>query len=343
MREIARRLGVELTAAHRALVGRRQSISPEALDAYFRGWAEFYRLTRTGHEEAERSFRRAVALAPEYAPARSALAYAIFTLGSSYRVLTPELAQAEALSEANLAVSLDPSWAHGHAVLGLLAFTVDWDWARAEQHFLDAIDANPSDANVRALYAQLLMLQNRLGAALAESRLALRLDPLTANRRSAVSAALYYARRTQDAIDELEALQRDDPNSSVAHFGLARYYSAAGRFDDALRQLETAPYKDEAPPKAEYARILAAAGRLDEARDRLPALIESYENGALAPDYLAYVHLALGDRARSLSLLEEAVQRRSPSVVWAHVDPRFDGLRLEPEFRTLMNRLGFAQ
>jgi TolB-like protein/Flp pilus assembly protein TadD len=341
--EIASRFHLELTPAHRQQLNTRPAVGGDAIDAYLRGWAEFYRLTRSGHEEAERQFRRAVELAPNYAPARSALAYSTFTLGSSYRVIPPAQAYATALAEAERAVSLDPTWAHGHAVLGLLAFTVDWDWPDAEKHFLAAIDANPSDAHVRGLYAQMLMLQNRLGAALAEARVAQHLDPLNASRRNAVSAALYYARRYDDAIAEMEALQRADPNSSVAHFGLARYYSAVGRFDDALVQLETAPYKDEAPPKAEYARILAAAGRLDEARERLPLLVERYQNGDLAPDYLAYVYVAVGDTAEALRLLKEAVDVRSPSVVWAHVDPRFDALRLHPEFRALMNHLGFAQ
>ena len=340
---IVSRFRINLTAEHRRRLQSRTDVSGDAVDAYLRGWAEFYRLTRSGHEEAERLFRRATELAPNFAPARSAHAYSTFILGSSYRVIPPPQAYADALAEAHQALALDPSWGHAHGILGLLAFSVEWNWAEAEKHFLTAIEANPSDANVRGLYAQMLMLQNRLGAALNEARIAQKLEPLNPSRRNAISVVLYYARRYQEAIAEMEELQRSDPNSSVAHFGLARYYSAVGRFDDALIQLETAPYKDEAPPKAEYARILAAAGRTQEALDRLPMLIERYRNGDLAPDYLAYVYVALGDSPEALRLLKEAVDVRSPSVVWAHVDPRFDALRLHPEFRSLMNHLGFAQ
>jgi hypothetical protein len=66
-------------------------------------------------------------------------------------------------------------------------------------------------------------------------------------------------------------------------------------------------------------------------------------DGALARDYLAFVHLALGDKEQALALLESALAERSPTMVWVQVDPRFDALRTEARFVNLLRQMGFVQ
>jgi hypothetical protein len=104
--------------------------------------------------------------------------------------------------------------------------------------------------------------------------------------------------------------------------------------------LSTGGRIQEPPIRAELARILAVAGRDADAHTALASLEPAYQGGALAPDYLAYVLLALGERERAIALLSEAVEQRSASVMWINVDPRFDALRTDTRFAALLQKIG---
>ena len=53
------------------------------------------------------------------------------------------------------------------------------------------------------------------------------------------------------------------------------------------------------------------------------------------------VHLALGDKRRAMELLEHAYSEHSVDIVKAKIDPKLNGLRSEPRFETLVQRVGF--
>jgi hypothetical protein len=82
----------------------------------------------------------------------------------------------------------------------------------------------------------------------------------------------------------------------------------------------------------------------DEARARreLDELIALDRSGQahLGPEYLAYIHAALGEDAQALALLERAVAERDQNVLWLKVDPRLDQFRDQPQFQQLVRRIG---
>ncbi len=342
--ETERRITAEVAGALRSPItaeARRASSQPssEALEAYFRGWQEYYGLSPNPTRQARDQFLKAVTLAPEFAQAQAALGYITGLLGTSYREIEIADALAEAERRAERARTLDPGLGYAEAVLGWVRATGYWDWRGAEQHFRRAIDLNPSDANTRGLYAQLLMSNNRLEAALAESRTALQLEPLNASRHSAVAICLYYLRRFDEAIDQSSQLLARDPSAAIAHLGLGRFLSAAGRHDEAIAMIRSGPNRDVPPVQAELARILYLAGRTDEAEQLMVQLERAYADRRLAADQLAFVELARGRRDRAMALLLEAMAARLPSVIWIGVDPRFDPLRADPAFQDLIRQL----
>lgn len=317
-------------------------LNAAALDAYFRGWSEYWRLSRDGFKEARRLFQATIALEPTFAPAHSALAYVTYMLGVSYHELPMDEALTQAQSEVSQALALDPNNAHAVATSGWIKFYSDWDWEGAEQLFRIALELNPSDPQVRWMYAQLLLVQNRTDAGLQEALLAQRLDPLNPSRHSNVATAYYYGRRYEDAAREARTLLAQDPNAAVGHFGLSRFLSAMGEHEDAALVIRTALNANEPPIRAELARNLMAAGRDREARELLPAIEMDYRSGRLAPEYYAFVVLAQGDDEGALALLREGVKRHSSAVVWINVDPRYDALRQDERFVDLLRTMGLA-
>jgi TolB-like protein/Tfp pilus assembly protein PilF len=313
-----------------------------SMEDYFRGWGEYWRLSREGFAEAQRLFKSAATKSPSFAEAHAAYAYARLTGELSYREATYDEGVREALAAANTALQLNPNSALAEATMGWGMFYVDWDWKGAETHLRRAVDLNPSDAQVRWMYGQLLMAENRLDAALAEGRLCQRLDPLNPARHSNVATVLYYGRQFTEAADEMKQVLLKDPNAGYARFGLSRMYSAMGRHDEALGWMRSSPTLAEPWISAEYARQLLAAGRESEARALIRTAELDYHAGRLQPDYLAFVKLAENDVEGALALLNEAVTVHSGTVIWVHVDPRYDALREDIRFVDILRRLGLA-
>jgi hypothetical protein len=51
----------------------------------------------------------------------------------------------------------------------------------------------------------------------------------------------------------------------------------------------------------------------------------------------------MGNKDEAFIWLERAYTERSSWLVWANVEPRFDTLRPDPRFRSLLSRIGFKQ
>ena len=59
------------------------------------------------------------------------------------------------------------------------------------------------------------------------------------------------------------------------------------------------------------------------------------------PCNLAVIHAGLGDRSAALSLLEGAYRIHDPAfMIRIALDPRFDPLRSDPAFKSILQRIG---
>jgi hypothetical protein len=88
--------------------------------------------------------------------------------------------------------------------------------------------------------------------------------------------------------------------------------------------------------------VLARAKRRDEAR-RMVEELRRISTAGLSPFRLAYVHVALGDKDRALTLLNEAVEARDWQIQMLLVEPAFDGLRADPRFDRVLGRIGLSR
>ena len=62
----------------------------------------------------------------------------------------------------------------------------------------------------------------------------------------------------------------------------------------------------------------------------------------MLPFNLALVYLGLGDHARALDNLEQALAADSQMMAWIGRDAMFDPLRSEPRFKALMKKSNFV-
>lgn len=55
---------------------------------------------------------------------------------------------------------------------------------------------------------------------------------------------------------------------------------------------------------------------------------------------MATIYIGLGDTDRAFEWLERALEDRSETLLFLKVEPRFDPLRADPRFKSLVHRLG---
>jgi Flp pilus assembly protein TadD len=166
------------------------------------------------------------------------------------------------------------------------------------------------------------------------------LDPLAPRTAGAVAGVLFYRGDSAAAASELGLLVEKSPEFAVAHYGLGRTWTESGRYPEAIAELRRALElsRDNPAIVADLARALALSGDGAGARRELEHWQQVSAGHFERKEQKAHVLIALGEKAAALPLLEQALEERSPGIVWLAVDPRFAPLRGEPAFLRLLER-----
>jgi hypothetical protein len=83
----------------------------------------------------------------------------------------------------------------------------------------------------------------------------------------------------------------------------------------------------------------AASGNKKEAERINEKLTERSKHQYVPSYWMAMLRIGFGDKDESFTWLERAFQERSSWLVWAGVEPRFDTLRSDPRFASLMAKM----
>jgi tetratricopeptide (TPR) repeat protein len=339
---VAAALALELTEAQRTILTRRDTGDSEAYQLYLRGRFFWNKRSRDGFERGAAYFRQAVKKDPAYALAYSGLADSYIGM-TYYHYAAPHTAMPLARAAALKALEIDDFLAEAHVSLAHVKTNYEWDWPEAERLFRKGIELKPDYATAHQWYGiHSLAPMGRLEEALAETRRARQLEPLSAVYNAFVGATLYFARRHDEAIEECRKTVDLHPDFGVARWYLGRAYLQKGRHHEALAELQKAVTLSGGSPlmKGTLGVGYAMAGDRAAAQATLDELetlrAESY---ASALDF-ADIHVALGDRESAFRWLDEAAAERAFHLIYLRVWPELDPLRPDPRFKALVLRLG---
>ena len=163
-----------LEDAGRDVAIRKQTSNMTAYDLVLLGNEQWRRLNRSGLAEARERFRAAVALDQNYARAHANIAWTIVC--AAFLDMPTGMTLDDALREIETALDLadDDAWSHG--VFAQLLFLRKED-GRAEMQFNRALALNPNDADVAAVFGNILVYWGRWREALEWIGTAKRLNP----------------------------------------------------------------------------------------------------------------------------------------------------------------------
>lgn len=174
-------------------------------------------------------------------------------------------------------------------------------------------------------------------------RHAQQLEPVPLIFKANEAITLYFARRYGLAIEQLQKVAELDPNFYVAYWGLGLCLEQRGDLPGAIAQFEKAlALKRENDPNVLSAlgHAYAIANRRNDALRVLDRLATLATKGYVPSYYAATVHIALGEPAKAMDLLEKSYSERSTLLGYLKMDPRFDPLRRESAFQALLSRIG---
>lgn len=314
---------------------------PEAHRAYLRGRRQWSKRTRAGLQLAMEQFESAIDRDPEHAQAWSGLAdcYAIMAPW-----LPPRLGYQKALAAAKRALALEPGSAEALTSLAFATLFHDWDWAQSEALFRRAIALDPGYATSHQWYAELLTATGRFDEALAEARAAEDLDALSYAMPTTIVNVFYYARRYEEALEHHRRMVAlGEPNDTLGGIGdRARLLEQSGRAAAAVNEYRAVLALDDDPRlRAGLACALALSGAAAEARAELAALERLSAERHVPPYALAGPLAILGDLDAAFAKLEEAYATRDRAMVYMRINPRFDALRGDARFDSLVARMNF--
>ncbi len=341
---IARALKVQIARREKLGIEKKATGDPQAHSLYLKGRYHLNTRTEDGFKRAIDHFDQALKKDPTYALAYAGLAesYALLAL---FEFLPPGDAFPKARASAEKALGIDEKLAETHASLGQVRFQYDWDWSGAEREFRNAIELSPSYAPAHQYFADYLKAMGRFDEALAEMGKARELDPLSLAINTGVGHVLYLSRQYDRAIEQYHETVKMDPKFAQARLWFGRPYLQKGMFDEAIAELREAVKLTGGSTisLAVLGHAYASAGRKAEAKEILDRLMERHGKQYVPSYWIALIHMGLGDKGQAFSWLERAFQERSSWLVWAKVEPRFDVLRTDPRFKSLLSKMRLSE
>jgi tetratricopeptide (TPR) repeat protein len=155
----------------------------------------------------------------------------------------------------------------------------------------------------------------------------------------------YYTGQYDEAVKQLKFVLEMNKDFSPAHLWLGRTYQGLGMLNEALAEFRQVEASLPEWPVAMATRgfVAGVAGRQEEARRILMELERLATHTYVAPYGVALVHAGLGSNDVAFAWLKKAFEERSHWLVWLRLDPRWNGLRLDPRFIELVRRMNFPE
>jgi tetratricopeptide (TPR) repeat protein len=291
------------------------------------------------HESLPRAidlFNQAIALDPQFFAAYVARGDAYRSLFGYFEPPIKMLpAVVASLSEA---LELRPDSAEALSSLGL-TYVMAWRWKDAWIALNKAKRRDPTLAQTElgfALYYSGLGEAEKVKRALADAD---RLDPLNTESADWGNWALFMVGESKAAREWVDKKMQQHPDVGVIASGAGVGAYIAGDLERAVRLAERGAQMDGSP--VALIMLAQAYGYAGQKEKVIPLLEKAASAGTYACPYeSAAAYLSIDDKERAISLLDEAVEKRSNCLMFLRTDPRLEPIRQHPHFAVLLNRVG---
>ena len=308
----------------------------DAYNEYLLGRQLFDRFTLDGFRRAAVAYRRATELDPRYAAAYAELAMSEFFAADWSG---DEAGRIRSLEDANRAVALAPDQAGGYAARGHIRVEGAWDWAGAQTDFEKALSIEPSNSMALRRYALLIGAMGRLPDAIAMTRTAIELDPLSSVTWTNLGALLLGDGQLALAHDAIARAVEIQPDSPYGLSVLGTLQLIEGQPDAAMELART--HTNELLRLQFSAMAQHSLGDTNAATLALQELIAKFSDKSAYDVARAY---AWSDqKSASFEWLERSFRQHESDLVSIKYDPMMHPLRGDPRYKALLRKMNLPE
>ena len=177
-------------------------------------------------------------------------------------------------------------------------------------------------------------------------RLAHAIDPISSIISRDIALLYYYYQRNYDlALEQCDRAIEQNPHFAPVYWTLGLVQEQRGDFDEAVAAFQRAIELSPPSPRilGALGGVYAKHGKKEQAIDILAELQELSLSRYISPFERALIHFNLGRKDEGFALLTKAFEDRCVELISIHLDPRFDVVRNDLRFKTLVRRLGLPQ
>ena len=280
-----------------------------ALEAYFLGKQSMEKRTTVALAEAVDYFDEAAALDADFALAYVGLADT-YRLQAGYAGFPSDEMDAKGQTAVDRALQLNPLLGEAHTSLANLKIR-SGDYEGAEAAFKRALELNPNYAPAYQWFGKFLGARVRRPAdALALSRKAVALDPLSPIIRNDYAEVLDAAGRFDDALAQYKKAIEIDSAFAVAHSWIGSiYWYARGRGDEAIPWYKKSFSLDPGTPSNPYrlGRVYLDLGDERQAQYWIDRSMELGPERGSPNLYMARLHLYRDEKNRALEYMRKVL------------------------------------
>jgi TolB-like protein/Tfp pilus assembly protein PilF len=336
---IADILQARLSGSEKSAMSKKPTENSEAYELYLKGRFFWTKRTSLDLPKSAEFYNQAIAKDPNYALAYAGIADC-YVLYPDYGVSDPAESYPQAREMALKALSLEPTLGSPHAALGLILTNWDRDYKKAIAEFDLAIQRDPNYATAYQWKNTALVAIGEFDSAIASSKKAIALDPLSLIVNADLAFNYIYARRFDDAVAQSRKTLEIDPNFHVVQGYLGWALQFKGQLPEALREFRAAANATDEPfSRGLLGQACARAGLRDEAQQILARLEEQARTKFVTGWVIAAIRLPLGDKDGAMAALEKAYEQHASEILPLKYDPLFDELHGDPRFEALVQKI----
>lgn len=331
--DFARKTGAKLSKGTKEP----RQVDPETFKLYLQGIHYLNHGTVESFLEGIRYMRLAIDSDPG-----DPLPYAGLALGYAlhgHGLVLAEGSFQKAAEAAQIALRIDPTLDEAYTALALIHSYQVWDWPKVKSDYEQALANNPNNAVAHAHFSFYYTLFNEPKKALSHAMESIALEPFSAFNHAALAYAFYLSRKFREAEEyALKALALE-PTTPYALLVLGWCLLEEGMEEEALE------LQDRLPEYADYYKMLTSytlirTGQEQVARQYLAEMEEKAGTEFVNPVFRGMLAGMLGDYDRAFELFNEAADKKIFPVTYIKVYPGIDGLKADPRYRQVMDKLG---
>jgi eukaryotic-like serine/threonine-protein kinase len=326
-RAVAEVLKAPITSDERRRIAAIRPVPSAAYEAYSLGRFHYWRANEADYRTAIKYFEQAIRLAPNYAEAYAGLSQA---WGGLFDDLGEQTAAGPRRRAAERALALDDHLSEAHSAMGAALFG-EWDWAGTRREYARAVELSPDSAEACGCYPAYMLTWGAFAEATAMIEHAVKVNPLSGDVHAMYAFVSLYTRHYDVALREAARAREVEPQHGLAPVLAAFAYLGLHQPQEALAQLDRPGYAESDVAALAYVQL----------GDRVKAvhIAETLDRRGTRFGSAAVVWFALGERDRGFAALTQAFDRHEPGIRWTNVRPAFDGVREDPRFQALVQRL----